>query len=390
MATAVRTPANASPVLRGEEARVTPLELFFDLVFVFALTQVTATMADDPTWAGLGRGMLVLAAVWWAWVGYAWLTNLVDPDSVRNRLVVFAAMAALLVVALAVPQAFGADAWLFAIAYALVRVTHIVLLSGGVRGTDNAAAGRRLAVTATIGPALILAAAPFDGATQYILWGAALAIDYAGPLFPGQSGWTVHAGHFAERHGLIVIIALGESLVALGVGANDLEVDALLAVGAALGIAVIAALWWAYFDVVALVAERKLHEAQGAARGRMARDSYSYLHLPMVAGIVLLALGLKKVLGHVDEPLKLAMSTALFGGVALYLLAHVAFRLRNVGTWSKRRVLVSALCLAAIAPATEVDALWALTALAAMLGTLVTYEAVRFRDARAQVRAAAH
>jgi low temperature requirement protein LtrA len=328
--------------------------------------------------------------VWWAWVGYAWLTNLVDPDLVRNRLIVFAAMAAMLVVALAVPQAFGADAWLFAIAYAAVRGTHILLLSAGVRGTDNAQAVRRLAVTATLGPILILLAAPSDGAMQYVLWGVALLVDYSGPLFPGERGWTVHAAHFAERHGLIVIIALGESLVALGLGANELEVDALLALGAVLGIVVIAALWWAYFDVVALVAERRLHEAQGAARGRMARDSYSYLHLPMIAGVVFLALGLKKVLGHVDEPLKVAMSAALLGGVALYLLAHVGFRLRNTGTWSVQRVLLALLCLAAIVPATEVDALWTLAALAVLLAALVTYEAVRFREARARVRAGGH
>ena len=161
----------------------------------------------------------------------------------------------------------------------------------------------------------------------------------AGPLFIDSSGWRLAPAHFAERHGLIVIIALGESIVAIGVGAEG-NVDAGVVVAAVLGIVVAGALWWLYFDIVALVAERRLsNAAKGRERNEVARDSFSYLHLPMVAGIVLLALGLKKTLEHVDDPLKLVPAVAMLGGIALYLLAHVAFRWRNVHRFSTQRVV---------------------------------------------------
>jgi low temperature requirement protein LtrA len=202
------------------------------------------------------------------------------------------------------------------------------------------------------------------------------------------SGWHVHAGHFAERHGLIVLIALGESIVAIGVGAEGLDLGAEVIAGALLGVLISAALWWAYFDVVALVAERRMRTAAPEVQTRMARDSYTLLHLPMVAGIVLLALGIKKTLGHVDEPLADVPALALCGGVALYLLAHIAFRLRNLGTLNRQRLLAAALLLALWPVATSVDALAALALVAAILTGLVAFEAVRFREARARIRTA--
>ena len=370
------------------EQKVTPLELFFDLVFVFAITQVTALMAGDPSWEGLARGMLVLAALWWAWAAYAWLTNNVNADEGGNRLVVFAAMAAMLVVALAVPHAFNEDGVLFASAYFVVRFLHIALYAQASRSVDLRRAIIGLAPTSLIGASLLLAAGFADGTLQGLLWVAALAIDYAGPLIRGPEGYTVSPGHFAERHGLIVIIAIGESIVAVGVGAAGLELDAAVVAAAALGIAVAAAIWWAYFDVVAPVAERKLHEATGSARVTMARDSYSYIHYFAIAGIVLMALGMKKTLEHVDEPLKLQAAVGLCGGVALFLLAMNAFRLRNVRTLNRQRLVASILLLALIPVATEVDALVALAAVAGVAWALIAYEAIRHREARARVRAA--
>ena len=370
------------------ERRVTPLELFFDLVFVFALTQVTGLMAADPTWSGLGEGVLVLAAVWWAWAAYAWLTNSVQADEGRVRLAMLSAMAAMLLVALAVPDAFGDHALLFGVAYLLVRVLHIALYVVGTRAdADVLAAVRRMTPTATVGPALILAAAAFDGAAQAGLWLLALAIDYLGVLIGRASGWRVSPGHFAERHGLIVIIALGESIVAIGTAGFTLDSGGVIA--AVLGIAIASALWWAYFDVVAIVAERRLTEAEGAARAALARDSYSYLHLPMVAGIVLAALGMKKTLADVSEPLELVPAFGLYGGIALYLLAHVAFRLRNVRTLSRRRLVVALLLLALLPVATEVPALAALGVATALTTGLIAYEAIRYREARARVRGTA-
>jgi low temperature requirement protein LtrA len=373
-------------VLRQTE-RVTPLELFFDLVFVLAITQCTALMAAEPTWTGLGKGLLVLGVLWWSWVGYAWLTSVVDPEEGAVRLAMFAAMAALLVAALCVPQAFGDTALLFACAYGVVRTGQIALFL--VASRDDPALRQSvlgLAGGTAIGVGLLVAASAFDGAVQGGLWALALLLDMAEPYLFGSEGWKLVPGHFAERHGLIFIIALGESIVAIGVGAGT-DVGAGVVAAATLGIAVAAALWWLYFDVVALVAERRLSRAAvGREQNDLARDSYSYLHFPMVAGVVLLALGLKKTLGDVDEPLEVVPATAALGGTALYLLAHVAFRLRNVGTLNPHRLACAVVLVALVPVALELPALATLGVLAGVLGLLVAYEAVRFSEARDRVR----
>ncbi len=368
------------------EQRVTNLELFFDLVFVFAVTQVTRFMAGDPSWAGLARGTAVLAAIWWAWVGYAWLTNVIDPEEGVARIVVFVAMGAMLVVALAIPGAFGADAALFALAYGVVRVVQIVLYAYGARDADMRHSIATLARSTAIAVTLLLVASGFDGAAQGALWAAALIIDFGGPALFGVGGWQVAPSHFAERHGLILIVALGESIASIGVGAEETALTAGPLVAAALAVATVACMWWAYFDVSALVAERRLHEREGVERSRMARDSYSYLHLPMVLGIVLLALGVKKVLAHVGEPLSVEMGFALLGGLAIYLLAHVGFRLRNTGTLSRRRVLAAVVLLALVPLTPEADALVALAAGTAVMILLIAYEAIRFAPAREEIR----
>jgi low temperature requirement protein LtrA len=368
------------------EQRVTPLELFFDLVFVFGLTQVTSLMSADPTWSGLARGMLVLAALWWAWAAYAWLTNTIDPDEGGARLAVFGAMAAMLIVGLAAPGAFDDDALLFGGAYLAVRLLHILLYALAADDEDIRGAVVRLAPTSIVAPGLILGAAALDGTAQGIVWLVALAVDYAGPLFGGGRGWRVFPAHFAERHGLIVIIALGESIVAIGIGAAGIDLGSRVVLAAILGVVVSAALWWSYFDVVAIVAERKMTEAKGVARSRIARDSYSYLHLPMVAGIILLALGVKKTIGHVEEPLEPVPAVALCGGVALYYLAHIAFRLRNVRSVNWQRLVAALGCLALIPVATNARAIVGLAAIAGLCAILITYEAIRFREARARIR----
>ena len=368
------------------EKRVAPLELFFDLVFVFALTQITYLMSEDPTWGGLGEGMLVLAALWWAWGAYAWLTNYIDTEQDLERLLMLAAMGAMLVAALATPHAFGDDALIFGISYAAVRWLHIFIFAEANEDVDTATAVRTLARTALPAPLLLIGAAFFDGAAQAAVWIVALAIDFSGPFLFGVRGFRVSAGHFSERFGLIVIIALGESIVAIGAGIAGVDLDAGLIVGAVLGIVLAAALWWAYFDVVAIAAERRFRELRGHARARMARDSYAYLHLPMIAGIVLVALGVKKTLGDVDEPLKTVPAVALFGGIALYYAAHVGFRLRNLGTLSRPRVVAALASLALIPLATEVDSLAALGIAAALAALVIAYETTRYAEARRRMR----
>src|SRR5919109_1911663 len=369
------------------EQRVTPLELFFDLVFVFAMTRVTALMAHDLSWTSIGRGLLVLAALWWGWAAFAWLTNHVSGEDGRARVVVFVAMSAMVLVALAVPEAFDAHALLFALAYLVMRIAHLALYWVSSREDPEVrVAVARLFPTAVAGPLLLVAAAFASGPVQAALWIAALAIDYGGPLVFGVAGYRVHPAHFAERFSLIVIIALGESIVAIGVGAGDEHLDAAIGVAAVLSLVASAGLWWAYFDVVAPVAHRRLGELQGVARNTLARDSFAYLHLPMIAGIELFALGVEQVVGHVDEALAAEASTALFGGIALYLLAHVAFRLRNVGSVNRQRLAAAILFLACIPLGTELEALAALAVACVLLALLLAYETVRFSADRARVR----
>jgi low temperature requirement protein LtrA len=372
------------------ERRVTPLELFFDLVFVFALTQVTAFLADHLTWGGMLRGVALLAALWWAWGGYSWLTNAVPAEEViPARLVILAAMAAMLVASLAVPGAFGEDGVLFGAAYFVVRFLQVLLYALATGGTpETRRAILRLSPGFLAAPALLVAAGFLDGLAQGALWAVALAIDYGAALVGGVSGFRIHAHHFAERHGLVVIIALGESIVAIGVGASGLALGIGVVAAAVLGIALAAALWWAYFDLVMLVAERRLSSAEGEERARLARDSYSYLHLPMVAGIIFVALGVKQTLAHVGDPLGTIPAVALCGGVALYLLGHNAFRLRDAGSVSVPRLAVAALCCALVPLAAGlVPALVTLAVLAGLLCALAAFETARSREFRRRLRA---
>ena len=370
------------------EQRVTPLELFFDLVFVFALTQVTGFLADHLTWTGMLQGAALLAVLWWAWGAYSWLTNAVPAEEVVSaRLVILSAMAAMLVASLAVPDAFGEYGVLFGLSYFVVRVLHVVLFVLATGSTPEARqAMLRLAPGFLGAPVLLIPAGFLDGFAQGALWAVALAIDLGVSFVRGVSGFRVHAGHFVERYGLIVIIALGESIVAIGVGASGLTIGAGVVVAAVLGIALAAALWWAYFDLDMLVAGQRLFAAKGDERARLARDAYSYLHLPMVAGIVLVALGIKKILEDVGDPLGTIPAVALCGGVALYLLGHNAFRLRDIGSVSVPRLVVTVLCCALIPVALSVPSLVTLATLAVLLCALAAFETARSREFRRELR----
>jgi low temperature requirement protein LtrA len=369
------------------EHRVTPLELFFDLVFVFAMTQVTGLMADDPTWGGVLRGMLVLAALWWAWTGYAWLTSAIDVDEGGVRMTVLAAVAAMLVAALAVPGAFGDDAVLFALAYSAVRILHLVLSATIARDDPHRwGAIMRFVPTALLGSSLLVAAAFLDGDARIALWAIALAVDYLGPTVVGVGqGWRVAPEHFAERHGLIVLIALGESIIAIGVGAG-FGLGPGVVVAAVLAVVIVSALWWLYFDVAAIVVRRRLMERTGLELHRLGLHSYSYLHLPMVAGIVLFALGLEKTLDHVNEELATVPAVALSGGAALYLLAHVAFVFRATGYIFRRRTIGGVVLLALVPVALVIPALAALALVGAVCSLVAAYEALRYRGDRMVIR----
>lgn len=362
------------------------LELFFDLVFVLAITQVTVLLAEDLSAGGVLRGLLALALIWWSWVGYAWLTNSIDVDDVRTRVSFFVAMAALTVVALSTPRAFGDDALAFALAYAVVRAMQVGLYAYGTDADDpNHGAILKLAPGFLAGALLVVGGALIGGAAQPWIWLLALTLDVATPFVFGTAEFQVHAGHFAERHGLIIIIALGESIVAIGSGLSAGTVDVRLVAGASLGVAAAAMLWWLYFDIVSVVAEHRLKQARGVERARLARDSFSYIHFPMVAGIVLLALGIKKVLLDENAQLHTVAAVALCSGPALYLAGHIAFRLRNVGTLNRQRLVTALLLLALIPLVREIEALGALALVTAALVALVAYERIRFGDHRARL-----
>ncbi|MEV1316791.1 low temperature requirement protein A [Micromonospora arborensis] len=395
-----------------EGSTVTPLELFFDLVFVYAFTQVTALMADDLTAGGLLRGLLLLAVLWWCWCCYAWLGNTVRVDEGLLRVVLFAVMATMFVVAVTIPEAFDdlpgglSGPVVFAACYLVVRVLHLVLYFFAARG--NAGLRRQLlraALPMLAGALLLFSAALVPqrltdspqqvGTIRTVLWVLALAVDYGGIMAIGARGWRIFsAAHWAERHGLIIIIALGESLVAIGVGATALPISWPIIIASALAITVTAALWWAYFDVVSIAAERVLHRAEGVARAALGRDSYTYLHLPMVAGIILLALGFKKVLGYVGDgahhklgdPLHGLGLLALYGGVILYLLGHLCFRLRSMSSVNWPRAATVLLLVALLPVADRLPALAALGLLAVVCVAMVVAEVRLFGAARRELR----
>ncbi len=354
---------------------------------VFAITQVTTYLSENPTWGGLLRGMLLLGALWWAWSAYAWLTNTLDPEEGAVRMAVFAAIAAMLIVSLAVPGAFGADGVTFAVAYLIVRLLHLVLFTIAGRGDhDLMGAVLRIVPFAILGPALLLVAGFLHGTAQVELWVAALAIDYLGPLVGHTRGWRVSPEHFIERFGLIIIIALGESIVAIGVGAAGVPLDKEVITAALLGVTVAACLWWSYFDWVIYVGQARLVEATGVVRAALARDVYSYLHLPMVAGIVLFAFGLKTTLPHASEPLPTIPALGLFGGVALYFLAHVLVRLRIGGGLGHGRPVATVVLFGLFPLGVVMPALASLALVAAVCVGLIAYEALRYRESRAWIR----
>jgi low temperature requirement protein LtrA len=370
------------------EQRVTPLELLFDLVFVFAFTQVTTVLSDDPTWSGLGHGLLILAALWWAWAAYAWLTNTVDPEMGAVWGAMLLAMGAMFVAALAVPDAFGRHGVVFGVAFLIVNVMHLTLYALGARDDrDLLAAILRFAPLALSGAALILAAGFVHGALRPLLWLAALAVGLFGPILGSLSGWRLQPDHFVERHGLIVIIAIGESLVAIGLGARDTRLGASVIVAAVLGLVVVTSFWLAYFDFFQIRGLQILAERSGTERAGLARDLYTYLHLPMVSGVVLFAFALKKTLAHVGDDLDTVPALGLCGGPALYLLAFVALRFRVGRTLGGGRLVAAIACALLWPVAVVVPALIALTLMAMIWVALHVYEIIWWREARAQTRA---
>lgn len=386
----------------SEDASVTQLELFFDLVLVFAFTQVTDLAAHETTALNMLRAVLVLAVMWWVWIAYAWLGNVVKADEGIARVAMFAAMGAALIVAEVIPEAFHdmPGGWygplVFAIAYLVIRLVHLLMfwLASNEDQQLRGQVTRWAAGSITIGTTLLIVAAMNHGTVQIWLWIAAITGDMLWTFFAGNQ-WRVNsASHFAERHGLIIIVALGESIVSIGVGMAGLPISWPIAVGSLLALTVSGLLWWAYFDVAATAVEHAMTHARGERRIQIARNCYTYWHFPMIAGIIALSLGLKKVLnylggaqGHtLHDALHGIPMFALYGGVMLYLLALVGFKQYATGQVSWARV-ATAVVLAALLPlATQLPAMAALALLCAVLTALTVWELVRFAQPREEIR----
>jgi low temperature requirement protein LtrA len=364
------------------ERRTAPIELLWDLVFVFAVTRVTTLLAGDLSWAGFGRSMLILALVWWAWSAFAWVTDAEDPDSTGFRLALMLGACLIFVAGLALPQAFGSEALLFAVPYACVRFMHLALyVVASRRGKASMAAIAGFSVTVALGMALLIAGAFAHGTLRIALWVLAAAIDYMGPAWLTRDRLRrlqrVAVVHFAERYGLFIIICLGESIVEIGVGASQHQLTAATVAAAVLGVLTACGFWWVYFDRSAGLAESRLrtHEEPVLA----AADAYSYLHLLLVAGIIVFAAGVKYTLGHVEQPLPQAPRLALYGGASLYLAGHAAFCLRILGTVDVPQLIVAAALLVLFA-ATQSIAPWAVVALLALaVWALVGWELLQPR-----------
>jgi low temperature requirement protein LtrA len=396
---------SSHPLIREEQehATVTPLELFFDLVFVFALTQVTAFMADELSWQGILRGALVLMLLWWAWTGYAWLANVASAEERPIKLAILSGMSAMFVLALCIPEAFddapgGLDGpVVLAICYLLFRLMHLVMFLIISREDPRLRSQvYRFAPSVIASGAVLLVASQFEGWQQTALWVLALVADYLGTALGGFSGWRVPSpGHFSERHGLIVIVALGESIVAIGVGVAKEPISWVIIAASVLGLLLSSAMWWAYFDVSALLGEHALATEPQETRARLARNAYSFAHAPLALGIILVAFGLKEVLVYVSDsshhsltdPLPRVALAALVGGVVLYLLGHVVFKWLTVQTVSVVRLVAAAVLLLATPLIMGLPALAQLGVVAFVVACAMLIETVVFAESRRQIRA---
>jgi low temperature requirement protein LtrA len=377
----------------GSEQRATTLELFYDLVFVFAITQISHLLLEHLTWEGVGQSAVALLAVWWSWNYTTWVTNELDPESIVVRLLIIALMLASLLMAIAIPEAFGDRALLFAGAYVAIQVgRHLFLtFAASSRGTLERERAEAILIWFVAAGVLWIAGALADGTARALLWVAALAIDYVAPLltFPvpgrrhlGGADWQVNVSHFAERFQLFIIIALGESIVITGATTSELELDAARFAAFAVAFLGSAALWWLYFNLAARVAERRL--AMADDRTRMARDAYTYLHVVLVAGIVVTAVGDELVIAHPSDELPGEEVAAVVAGPAIYLLGQALFRLRMAGTISRKRLGGAIACVAVGALGAVVPGLVLATVVTAILVAVIASEQVAAHRRRAR------
>ncbi len=333
-----------NPVPDEDDLPVSTLELFFDLIFVFTVAQFTAIIAHDPL-IGLLQTVLMFGFLWWMYAGYSWLTNVIPPERPARRILLLIAMAGWLVIALTIPAAFESGGLWIAVGLLVVVLVHGLMYLQAARTFGPVFIANLVAVAAVFAAEL----GP-EGLWRYVFWGLATGVVWSVPIWHGQRGLNLHPAHITERHGLVVIVALGESVVAIGIGARGLPIDADLLVAAVLGLAIGACMWWSLFVHDLPATEHALTiTTDSVKRVRKVLVGLSYAFIPVLIGILVTAAGLKHAVGHAMEPLDLASTLLLSGGVAMYLLGTAGLRLSMPLPRPWERVILAAAVLA-IAP----------------------------------------
>ncbi len=336
----------AHPEPAADVVRVTTLELFFDLVFVFTITQLTSVLFEEPNGRGLLQVVLMLGVIWWMYGGYAWLTNAVTAHTTIRRLLLLGGMGGYFVLSLAVPNAFSSSGLAFGIGYFVVVAVHVILFTRA-SSTNVARAILTLAPFNLASAAVILVGGAVGGDAQYALWALAVAFEWLTPKLRRPSAFSISPSHFVERHGLVVIVAIGESVVAVGIGASHIAVDGSLVTVALVGLALSACLWWLYFVGVEEEAEAALTALPQRERSFAALNAFGYWHLPLLLGIVAIASAERAAVAEPFAELSWARAAVLAGGVAAFLAGDVLFRRElRLGTVAAR------VAAAILAPAT--------------------------------------
>jgi low temperature requirement protein LtrA len=341
----------------GGHARVTYVELFFDLVFVFAVTQLSHGLMAHPTLAGVFEAGLLLMAVWWAWIFTAWVTNWLDPERAPVRIMLFVVMVVGMVMTMSIPKAFGERGLIFALAFVAIQLGRSLFTAWAMR--DHPFQSRnftRISVWFVVSGVLWIAGGLAEGGARLALWGGALALEYVSPALgfwvPGlgrarAEEWDVEGGHLAERCALFTIIALGESILVMGATTATLAWTPMVIAAFLASFAGSLAMWWIYFSFTAEAASEAISHAKDP--GRVAREAYTYIHLLPIAGVIVTAVADEWTIHHPVGHTDLKTALALIGGPFLFLLGGVLFKRAVFRAWAPAQ-LAGLLALAALAP----------------------------------------
>lgn len=378
---------------KTEDFTADPVELFFDLAFVFAFSQIVHMLVVHPDWEHVGKAALIFLLLWTVWSQFTWSANAVPGNQRLVRLAFLVATAASVPVAAAVETAFDGSGALFAIPLALIfLMANAVMITAYETGSDEYASAVRYSIPNLVSMVILVVGGFAPGTARYVLWIAAFLVLVWSTMRAGEGDWVMRPGHFAERHGLIIIVALGEVIVALGravvdplsegEGFDALSIVALVFTGIAAG-----ALWWSYFDRVQPALEHRAEDLDGRERGRFARDAYTYAHMPIVAGVILIAVGLEDAALHPDEPLSLAFRMILLAGIALFIAGVAAGAYRAFRVFPLERMIALAAMAVFMSLAGSIDAVWVIVAVtvAGIAGLVAEHVRIEMRPGDAAI-----